>query len=283
MGPELPLSVLTSALVLSLWVAIGSFVLAVADGLGALPGRRLAVGLVLVLATATALWQRQRVCASLWRQPWLVVGVAGAQLVVAGGDGFVNGPYIAFTLTSIGIAIVVAPARIVWSCVALLVLGYGAGVLTAYSPAVLAHHGDLAGVIGQALAYPFAALSLLGLAALFKRFVANAVPILEAIRNGAPTLTPALGDATAHRGRSQPLFAPGRTARIGLTASEIKVVEGLAAGMTPKQLAYEWGVSLATIRTHIQHTKRKTNARTLRQLAALAVHPDWPVVSIDEP
>ena len=282
MGAGLPLSVLTSVLVLSLWVALGSFVLAMADGLGPHPGRRLTVGVVLALASGTALWQRQRVCASLWGHPWLVVGVAGAQLAVAGADGFVNGPYIAFTLTSIGIAVVVAPARIVWSCAVLLVLGYGASVLIAYAPAALAHHGDLAGVVGQALAYPFAALSLLGLAALFKRFLANAVPILETIRNGAPTLTPALDAAVAYRGGSQPLLSPGRATRIRLTSTEIKVVEGLAAGMAAKQLAYEWGVSLATIRTHIQHAKRKTNARTLPQLAALAAHPDWPDVSVDE-
>ena len=59
----LPLSVLTTALCLSLWVAFGSLVLAVADGLGVDPVRRLIVGVVLVLGTALALWWRWRVCA----------------------------------------------------------------------------------------------------------------------------------------------------------------------------------------------------------------------------
>src|SRR5277367_982403 len=69
----LPLSVLTTAMCLSLWVAFGSLVLAVIDGLGADPVRRLGVGTVLVLGAGLALWWRRRVCALLGKRPWLVL------------------------------------------------------------------------------------------------------------------------------------------------------------------------------------------------------------------
>jgi DNA-binding CsgD family transcriptional regulator len=62
----------------------------------------------------------------------------------------------------------------------------------------------------------------------------------------------------------------------GLTPTERRVVEGLAEGSAPKEIAYRWGVSIATIRTHIRHAKRKTRARTLSELAGMAARADWP-------
>jgi DNA-binding CsgD family transcriptional regulator len=277
-----PLSVLTTALGLSLWVALGSFVLAVADGLGTDPLRRLVVGLVLVTGTMLALWQRQRVCLLLRLHPRITLGVAAAQLAVVAIDGFVGGPYVAFTLTSVGIAVVVAPSRIVWACVLVLVVGYQVGVLAGRSPDQLIHHGDIPGVLGQTLSYPFAAFSLLGLAALFKRFLSNREVILEGMRGGAPALTPALSLAIANPGRAQLLLPAGRPPPPRLTPTEVRVVEGLSQGKTAKQLAFEWGVALPTVRTHIRHAKRKTGARTLRQLAALARRAEWPTVTLNE-
>ena len=60
-----------------------------------------------------------------------------------------------------------------------------------------------------------------------------------------------------------------------LTATERRVVEALASGLAPKQIAYEFGRSVATIRSHLQRAKRKTGARTLPHLAAMSVHADW--------
>lgn len=278
----LPLSVLTTALCLSLWVAFGSLVLAIADGLGAHPARRLIVGLLLVLCGVLALWQRRRVCVWLWHRPWLVLVVAVSELAVVAIDGLVGGPYVAVTLTSIGIAVVVAPTRIVWCCAAALVLGYTGTVLVGHSPAKLVTDGDLAGVLGQTFGYPFVALSLLGLATLFKRFVSNADLILDEIRAGTPALTPALTRAIANAGGVPLLLPPGRTRVNRLTPAEVRVVEGLAQGKAAKELAYEWSVSLATVRTHIRRAKRKTGVRTLGQLAALAASPGWPEVSVDD-
>lgn len=60
----------------------------------------------------------------------------------------------------------------------------------------------------------------------------------------------------------------------GLSRKERDVVRGLADGRAPKQLAAECGVSLATIRCHIQSAKRKTSARTLAQLVAITIRRD---------
>jgi two-component system nitrate/nitrite response regulator NarL len=70
--------------------------------------------------------------------------------------------------------------------------------------------------------------------------------------------------------RTQPtqLVAGARPAV--LTSKEHLVVRGLARGRAPKQLAGDCGVSLATIRCHIQSAKRKTSARTLPELVAIA-------------
>jgi DNA-binding NarL/FixJ family response regulator len=66
---------------------------------------------------------------------------------------------------------------------------------------------------------------------------------------------------------------------VDLTEREVRVVEELARGRRPKQIAFDWGVSLATVRTHIRHAKRKTAARTLPELAAMTAAPEWPASS----
>jgi DNA-binding CsgD family transcriptional regulator len=181
-------------------------------------------------------------------------------------------------MTSIALAVVVARPRTVWLCVALLDAGYALVIAVDHTPAALARHAHLGGVLGALLGYPFAALFGLGLVRLFARFLANVEPILDALRHGAPALTPALATAIEGGGRG-PLGlppAPAPPAGPRLTPAERRVVEGLAGGSAPKELAHRWGVSLATVRSHIKHAKRKTGARTLAELAAMAARPDWP-------
>ena len=276
-GPfELSTRVLSIALALSFWIAAGSLELAVAQGLGPHPGRRLLIGGVFVCGIAVALWRRDVLASALRARPWLVVPIAAAELALVIGDGLLGGPYAAVTVTALGLAAVVADPRLVWLCVAVLVGGYVAAILVDSSPAQLAHAGQLAGALGAILGYPFAALVVLGLATLFKRFVANVDAIADAIRDGAPALTPALtlvvqlpaARAVALLEAASPLSA--------LTPVEIRVVDGLAAGLRPKQIAFDWGVSLATIRSHIKHAKRKTGASTLPQLASMTALPGWP-------
>jgi DNA-binding CsgD family transcriptional regulator len=259
--------ILTIALALALWVALGSFALALADGLGPAPVRRVVIGLALVAVSAVALWRRGAVRAALSARPWLVVFLAGAELATVAGDGLLGGPYVAFSLTSVGLAVVAARARTVWLCVAVLTTGYTGLVLIAHSPATLAHKGELGGAIGAAVTYPVVALVLLWLRRRFTWFVDGIRPMLDDMRVGAAAFTPALARAIAAGPRPAQL-PPSKLER--LTPAERRVVAGLAAGAAPKELARQLGVSLATVRTHIKHAKRKTGARTLRELAAIA-------------
>jgi len=84
---NLPLDVLAMLLWLSLWLAFGSLVLAVADGLGPHPARRVLIGLLLVCVSAVALWRLKTVAAWLRARPWLVVPLGAAELGVAVVDG----------------------------------------------------------------------------------------------------------------------------------------------------------------------------------------------------
>lgn len=267
--------VFTVALALALWLALGSLVLGLADG-GPHPTRRALVGAVLVAASATALWYRRVVCTWLRTRPWLVVPVALAELAAAVVDGMPEpGPYAVFSTTSIALAVVVARPRIVWLTVGVLDCSYAAVVLLERSPAHLADSGRLSAFIGALLGYPFAALIGLGLVSLFRRFLSRVPETLDALRNGAPALTPALTLAVERGPRPSPQLPPPPPAA-ELTPTERRVVEGLAEGSAPKEIAYRWGVSIATIRTHIRHAKRKTHARTLSELAGMAARADWP-------
>lgn len=268
--------VLAITLALALWMASGNLALAVIDGLGQHPIRRLLIGIVLVLTIAAALWRRRAVSAALQAKPWLVVLVAVAQLSAVVADGPLDGRYKAICATSIGIATIATRARTVWLCVAVLDVGYVAAAVIASSPGQLVASGHLGAVLGTVLAYPFTALVGLGLVRLFIGFVSNAAGEIDRLRSGSPALMPALARAIqlGAAPRVALLEAPSRF--VGLTNREIRVVEELAMGRRPKQIAFDWGVSLATVRKHLRLAKRKTGARTLPELAAMTTAPDWP-------
>jgi DNA-binding CsgD family transcriptional regulator len=271
--------VLGLTLALSLWVASGNLALAIIGGLGQHPLRHLLVGLVLVLGTAAALWQRTALCGALRARPWLVVVIVAAQLSAVVVDGVPGSAYDSVSATSLGLAAIVARARTVWSCVAILDLGYSAAVLIPTSPTALVTSNQLPRVLGVLLVYPLAALVALGVTRLYLRFVANTDAELDRMRSGSPALTPALAQAIqigAGR-RARLLTAP--SAFFELTDREVQVVDELARGRRPKQIAFDWGVSLATVRTHIRHAKRKMGARTLPELAAMTAAPEWPTFS----
>jgi DNA-binding CsgD family transcriptional regulator len=215
-----------------------------------------------VLSFVGALWWRQAACRALRARPWLIVVVAVFSLVAALVDG-VDGPYLAISQTVIGVAVVVVRPRLVWVCAAVLEAVYAVAVLVARSP------GKLSDDLGQLVAYPFAAAVFLGLANLYMRFLGDVDGVLAEIRYGKPALTPALGQAIQLGGGRRVGLLPAPLPRDRLTTVELRVVDALASGLRPKQLAYDWGVSLATIRTHIRHAKRKTGARTLPELAVI--------------
>ena len=274
-GSQLSVRVLTITLALSLWIAGGALVLAITDGLGPSPVRRLVIGVLLVLAPAAGLWWRHALCAALRVRPWLVVVVALVQLAAAAADGIVDGPFVQVTLTSIGLASVVARPRTVWVCVALLDLGCAAAILVEHPPSGLVDDGHLAGALGALLGYAFAALVVLGLAGLFAHFVANADGMLDALRSGRGALTPALAGAVVAGTAPRALLARPSPFS-ALTPREVRVVEQLADGARPKEIAAAWGLALATIRKDLRLAKQKTGARTLPELAAMTTWADWP-------
>lgn len=259
---------LTTALFVSLWMATGGLALAIVGGLGAHPVRRLVIGAVLVGASAVALWRREDVEVALRQRPWLVVPLAAVELAAGLVDDVAASPYLAFSMTAAGLAVVVARTRTVWACVGLLVVGYAAAVLITRPD--LADGRDVAGVLGQLLSYPSVAVVLLGLRRLYWNFTDGVDARLEEIRAGAPALTTALSRAI-ERGHGGPIaLLPAACPLAALTATEREVVEALVKGRAAKQVAADRRVSLATIRSHIKHAKRKTGARTLSELVAIA-------------
>lgn len=276
---EVAEQVLGLMLALTLWLASGSLALAIIGGLGQHPVRHLLVGLVLVLGTAAVFWRRASLYAALRDRPWLVVLIAAAQLSAVVVDGVPGSAYDSVSTMSLGLAAIVARSRTVWLCVVILDLGYAVAVLVNVSPAELVAFGQLPRVLGTLLVVPLAAVVALGVTRLYLRFVSNAAGVLHKMRSGSPALTPALAQAIQiGAGRRVPLLtAP--SAFVDLTHRELLVVEDLARGRRPKQIAFDWGVSLATVRTHIRNAKRKTGARTLPELAAMTTAPEWPASS----
>jgi DNA-binding CsgD family transcriptional regulator len=268
--------VLGLTLALSLWVASGNLALAIIDGLGRHPLRHLLAGLVLVLGAGAALGKRTAFCVALRARPWLVVLVAAAQLGAVVIDGVPGSAYESVPATSIGLAAIAARSRTVWLCVAILELGYAAAVLAGTSPAMVVSAGHLPRVLGTLLVYPLAALVALGGTRLYLRFVASAADEIHRMRGGSPTLTPALARAIQIGEAPEVPLLPAPSAFADLTDREVRVVEALARGRRPKQIAFDWGIALATVRTHIRHAKRKTGARTLPELAAMTTALEWP-------
>lgn len=276
---RLPADLLTAALALTLWVAAGSFVLTIVEGLGDDPARRLAVGIVLVSAAAIALWRRADVTAALQQRPSLVLGIAAAQIACAAIDGVVGGAFVALSLTSIGIASVVARDATVWSCVLVLETGYVIGLLAdGHTLAQLSDDGQLGGVVGAMAGYPVAAGLFLLLRRRFTHFLVGVDGTLAAIRHDGDAFTPSLAQLL----HGEPLaLPPAPPPGADLTPTERRVVELLSSGLVAKQIARDWDVQLSTIRTHIKHAKKKTGARTLRELATFPTRPDWEPADVD--
>jgi DNA-binding CsgD family transcriptional regulator len=73
---------------------------------------------------------------------------------------------------------------------------------------------------------------------------------------------------------AQPRLDPARLAPLaelfGLTESEARVLQRLAEGQRPAQIAAELGVALSTVRTHLQSIYGKSAVRSQTQLVRLA-------------
>lgn len=80
------------------------------------------------------------------------------------------------------------------------------------------------------------------------------------------------GTAVAERARSELLAAGGRPRRIelsgpeSLTASERRVAEMAARGMTNREIAQAQFVSMRTVETHLAHVYQKLDISSRQQL-----------------
>ena len=61
-----------------------------------------------------------------------------------------------------------------------------------------------------------------------------------------------------------------------LTKREAEIFAALVAGMAPKQIAVEEGISVSTVRGHIQGVLSKLDVRSQREALAAARHAGWP-------
>jgi DNA-binding CsgD family transcriptional regulator len=151
--------------------------------------------------------------------------------------------------------------------------------------AVLGYVGDLA-VNGHSLDWMFVgagqssvatqvadlvlnALAGMALLALLRGFMIRIPATLAAARTDGIAVTPLLARAVAPTVPAQLPRADPRGVIEPLTTAERDVLALLAHGRAPKQAAYERGIAISTVRSHIRAAKRKTGARTLEQLVAL--------------
>jgi DNA-binding CsgD family transcriptional regulator len=151
--------------------------------------------------------------------------------------------------------------------------------------AVLGYVGDLA-VNGHSLDWMFVgagqssvatqvadlvlnALAGMALLALLRSFMIRIPATLAAARTDGIAVTPLLARAVAPTVQAQLPRADPRDVIEPLTTAERDVLALLAHGRAPKQAAYERGIAISTVRSHIRAAKRKTGARTLEQLVAL--------------
>lgn len=254
-------SVLRCGLALMLAAAGIDTFLAIVDGA---PVHTVLEGVVLFGLAAGGM-SRPDLTARFLRPPGRTALLAALFAAAGALDGGIQTHYAGIGPALVWFAAVVSSRR--WFLVTLLVscAGYVGGLWL---------HGlsldDEAGVVLTQLAdYGLSGGAGLLAVSILRRFLAGIPGQLEDVRAGGPSLTPQL--AAAARGgipltlpRADPvaLVAP-------LTPAEHAVVERLAAGMAPKQIALELGIALPTVRSHIAAAKRKTGARTLGQLVAL--------------
>ncbi len=62
----------------------------------------------------------------------------------------------------------------------------------------------------------------------------------------------------------------------GLTEREADVLAALVAGAAPKQIAFGKGITISTVRGHIQRVLSKLHVSNQREALAMARHADWP-------
>ena len=272
------LRVLRVTVLICLLISLGSLVGAVASftpsGIVTGPATALGVGWCLLWAAAAAVPAVTAYCFTHWQITTLaLVGLNAATVAATGG---VQSPLLAVCMYVGWIASVVVAARaalvVALAIAGSIVVGYllaGASIANVLTGPY--RYGNVTNAV-----LPIAA----GLVGVLLSSVTNSIfsrlaSTLDGLRRGMPATTPALTalfaglpvlESPAERA-GDPCPPPLGTA---LTAAEHAVVQLLADGYTPKQIAHLRGVAVSTVRSQLKVAKRKVGARTLSELALRA-------------
>lgn len=110
------------------------------------------------------------------------------------------------------------------------------------------------------------AMSFERLVAVLHRLASGGCAMTEEERSGL------LESLARHEEAKQALQHPFQA----LTRREAEILAALVAGVAPKQIAATGGVSVSTVRGHIQGVLSKLDVRSQREALAVARHAGWP-------
>lgn len=246
-------------------IAVIVAVLVLSVGAGALSAVALAIGACLLVLAMGMLWLRDRALDFLARSPRAALLLPVPVLVAIALDGGGESRWTPLIAVSVVIPALLGHPRIALACAGVAASGQAIAVLIAaeQTPGKRVLELVLFNATGTVAAALGVALSTAALA----RSMRDAPTDVERLRGVHPLLPPALPSANpagtddrAHPCETEPL-----------TPAELGVVELLASGRAPKQIALDLGIAIATVRTHLKRAKRKTRARTLSELAGAHV------------
>jgi DNA-binding CsgD family transcriptional regulator len=267
---QLSRPLLTLGISLSVLVATGGLLQALASGSGPHPPVRLAIGISLLALSCGVLLFRARVLRLLRNSPWVILLVAGVQTTFVSLDGLPGSPYFASCLIPIGIAMMAGPS-LSWLCAGvvdgvLILAMTGAGPSPSFA-------GGAGTTIGALVAPPLSALALVTLALAYERTTKWIAGRMAESAVSQPPDVPIQRLLPAAPLEDEP---PAPWAE--LTPAEIRAAAGLARWGKTALIAWELGVAKKTIDNQLAAALKKTGSRTRSQLAALTAHPAWPRV-----
>lgn len=246
-------------------IAVIVAVLVLSVGAGALSAVALGIaGCLLVLAVGMLRF-RDRALELLARRPRAALLLPVPVLVAIALDGGGESRWTPLIAVSVVIPALLGHPRIALACAGVAASGQAIAVLIAaeQTPGKRVLELVLFNATGTVAAALGVALSTAALA----RSIRGAPTDVERLRGVHPLLPPAL--PSAKPASADDRAHPCETER--LTPAELRVVELLATGRAPRQIALDLGIAIATVRTHLKRAKRKTRARTLSELAGAHV------------
>ena len=246
-------------------VIVAMLVLAALTGTLTVAG--FAVGTSLLILAVAALWSRKGLLALLASHPRAALLFPVPVLVAIAIDDGIESRWTPLVAVSVVIPALLGHPRIALACAGVAASGQAIAVLISANDVSGARVGEL--LLFNATGTIAAALGVALSMAVLARSLRDAPADLERLRAdhilpGPVTRPIALLDKAAGGGQRPDTSAP-------LSPSELRVVELLAAGEAPKEIAFNLGIATATVRTHLKRAKRKTGARTLSELAGAYV------------